>query len=256
MNTNTYECSYVEVLEILKHIPQEQYNRIPEEKILFYEKNKNKEYKYIYNEQTPNLSRKAKIILVNIYKEYIANANEKNKIEKILELNNQKQEIEKQNKFNNTEIFKAMEDKYPKAYKEVIEILKFVPEEDLVKIPKEMIEMFNKKMDKNYSFTIDLEKEFEEQILLDETKAILANIFMDYWATDQQRFEIKTKKMYEMQKLEDEKKQKYNPDALFKKEVPQINKDINEKNKLPIELKKESFYKKIIKFFKKVFHIN
>lgn len=149
-----------------------------------------------------------------------------------------------------------MEDKYPKAYKEVIEILKFVPEEDLVKIPKEMIEMFNKKMDKKYSFTIDLEKEIEEQILLDETKAILANIFMDYWATEQQRFEIKTKKMYEMQKLEDEKKQKYNPDALFIKEVPQVNKDINEKNKLPIELKKESFYKKIIKFLKKLFHIN
>lgn len=149
-----------------------------------------------------------------------------------------------------------MEDKYPKAYKEVIEILKFVPEEDLVKIPKEMIEMFNKKMDKKYSFTIDLEKEIEEQILLDETKAILANIFMDYWATEQQRFEIKTKKMYEMQKLEGEKKQKYNPDALFIKEVPQVNKDINEKNKLPIELKKESFYKKIIKFFKKLFHIN
>jgi hypothetical protein len=149
-----------------------------------------------------------------------------------------------------------MEDKYPKAYKEVIEILKFVPEEDLVKIPKEMIEMFNKKMDKKYSFTIDLEKEIEEQILLDETKAILANIFMDYWATEQQRFEIKTKKMHEMQKLEDEKKQKYNPDALFIKEVPQVNKDINEKNKLPIELKKESFYKKIIKFFKKLFHIN
>lgn len=149
-----------------------------------------------------------------------------------------------------------MEDKYPKAYKEVIEILKFVPEEDLVKIPKEMIEMFNKKMDKKYSFTIDLEKEIEEQILLDETKAILANIFMDYWATEQQRFEIKTKKMYEMQKLEDEKKQKYNPDALFIKEVPQVNKDINEKNKLPIELKKDSFYKKIIKFFKKLFHIN
>ena len=119
-----------------------------------------------------------------------------------------------------------------------------------------MIEMFNKKMDKKYSFTIDLEKEIEEQILLDETKAILANIFMDYWATEQQRFEIKTKKMHEMQKLEDEKKQKYNPDALFIKEVPQVNKDINEKNKLPIELKKESFYKKIIKFFKKLFHIN
>ena len=106
MNTNTYECSYVEVLEILKHIPQEQYNKIPKEKILFYEQNKNREYKFIYNEKMPNLSRKANAVLVNLYKEYIADSNEKNKIENILELNDKKQEIEKQKKFNNTDLFK------------------------------------------------------------------------------------------------------------------------------------------------------
>ena len=106
MNTNTYECSYVEVLEILRHIPQEQYNRIPKEKILFYEKNKNREYKYIYNEQMPNLSRKANAVLVNLYKEYIADSSEKDKIENILELNNKKQEIEKQKRFNNEDLFK------------------------------------------------------------------------------------------------------------------------------------------------------
>lgn len=60
MNTNTYECSYVEVLEILKHIPKEQYNKIPKEKILFYEKNKNDKYQYIFNEQKINLSKKNK----------------------------------------------------------------------------------------------------------------------------------------------------------------------------------------------------
>lgn len=106
MYTNTYECSYVEVLEILRHIPQEQYNRIPKEKILFYEKNKNREYKYIYNEQMPNLSRKANAVLVNLYKEYIADSSEKDKIENILELNNKKQEIEKQKRFNNEDLFK------------------------------------------------------------------------------------------------------------------------------------------------------
>ena len=106
MNTNTYECSYVEVLEILKHIPQEQYNRIPKEKIMFYEKNKSREYMYIYNEQMPNLSRKANAVLVNLYKEYIADSNEKNKIENILKLNDEKQEIEKQKRFNNEDLFK------------------------------------------------------------------------------------------------------------------------------------------------------
>ena len=79
-----------------------------------------------------------------------------------------------------------MENKYPKAYKEVIEILKYVPKEIVDKIPQEMLEMFKAKMDVNYDFKIDTNKEFEEQILLEETKAILANIFRDYWATPSQ----------------------------------------------------------------------
>ena len=35
---NSYANSYVEVLEILKHIPDNEYKKIPEEKIRFYEK--------------------------------------------------------------------------------------------------------------------------------------------------------------------------------------------------------------------------
>ena len=37
---DTYECSYVEVLEILKHIPKEEHDKIPKELIEFFEKNK------------------------------------------------------------------------------------------------------------------------------------------------------------------------------------------------------------------------
>lgn len=44
------------------------------------------------------------------------------------------------------------ENNYRKAYTEVIEILKHLPEESVNKIPKEMLSMFQKKMDKNYNF--------------------------------------------------------------------------------------------------------
>ena len=53
-----------------------------------------------------------------------------------------------------------MEDFYPKAYKEVIEILKYLPEEDVKKIPEEMINMFEKNMDKEYKYTINKNKPF------------------------------------------------------------------------------------------------
>ncbi len=151
-----------------------------------------------------------------------------------------------------------MEDNYPKAYKEVIEILKYVPEESVNKIPQELLDAFKAQMDPDYDFTVDINKNFEEQQLLSETKAILANIFRDYWATPDQKEKIEAKERYDRQKEEEEKRRKYNPDDLFKRtnEV-----DIKEKteeaniNNLPIEVKKEKFYQKIINFFKRIFNI-
>ena len=98
-----------------------------------------------------------------------------------------------------------MEDNYLKAYKEIVEILKYVPEESVNKIPKEMREMFELEMDKNYSFEIDTTKLFEEQELLEETKAILANIFRDYWATDYQKARIIEKENQDREEWERQK---------------------------------------------------
>ncbi len=149
-----------------------------------------------------------------------------------------------------------MENNYPKAYKEVIEILKYVPKESVKKIPQTMLDTFNAKMDNTYNFSIDINKSFEEQELLEETKAILANIFRDYWATPYQKERIQAKERYDWQKIEEEKKNNYNHD-IFKKNNKIDNKE-NEsiENNLPIEVKKEHFYNRIINFFKKIFNIN
>lgn len=147
-----------------------------------------------------------------------------------------------------------MEDNYPKAYKEVIEILKYVPQESVNKIPQTMIDTFKAKMDVNYDFKVDINKSFEEQQLLDETNAILANIFRDYWATPYQKERIEAKEKYDRQKAEEEKRVQYNPDDIFKKKQPKNVENYNEN--LPIEMKKNNFYQKVINFFKRFFHIN
>lgn len=105
MNNNTYACSYVEVLEILKYIPKEEYRKIPQEKIMFYENNKDNEYIYFYNKNNKVISRKAKTILINLYKNYIADIEEKSKIEEILKLNDVKLELAKTKKYNVNELF-------------------------------------------------------------------------------------------------------------------------------------------------------
>lgn len=102
---NTYSCSYVEVLEILKHIPEEDYKKIPEEKIKFYKNNMDKNYVYIYDPITPKTLRKTDAILINLYKNYIAKEDEKRKINQILKLNEMKYKQEKQKKFSPDNIF-------------------------------------------------------------------------------------------------------------------------------------------------------
>ena len=160
-----------------------------------------------------------------------------------------------------------MEDDYAKAYKEVVEILKYVPEESVNKIPTELLETFRENMDKDYRFIVDVEKSFEEQNILDETKAILANIFRDYWATEQQRERIIEKENKDREIDEARKREKYNPNDLFKNRPgihtePTPEETTNEvtngeeEDNLPVEVKKEKFFEKIIGFFKKVFHIN
>ncbi len=146
-----------------------------------------------------------------------------------------------------------MEANYPKAYKEVMEILNFVPKESVNKIPQTMIDTFKAKMDENYDFKVDINKSFEDQKLLDETKAIFANIFRDYWATPYQKERIEAKEKYDRQKIEEEKLEKYNPDEIFNKRNKIVVEEKIEEtntNNLPIEVKKEKFYEKLIKFIK------
>lgn len=137
---------------------------------------------------------------------------------------------------------------YAKAYKEVITILSYVPEEDLEKIPQEKIDFYIKNMDKDYEYMLDENKEFEEQEMSDITKAVLANIFKDYWATPYQKERIEAKEKYDIEKLEEEKRKKYNPDDIFKNRQSTI---INNNTNLPVEIKKENFFKKLINFLKR-----
>lgn len=149
-----------------------------------------------------------------------------------------------------------MEDKYPKAYKQVIEILKYVPQESVDKIPQEMIKTFKINMDDKYDFKIDISKSFEEQDILEETKAILANIFRDYWATPEQKERILEKEKKDREIEENIKREKYNPDNLFKKKQKVIQQNEEIQSNLPVEIKKKKFYEKIINFLKKIFHIS
>ncbi len=140
---------------------------------------------------------------------------------------------------------------YAMAYKEVIEILKYVPYEDVKKIPEEEIEFYRESMDKEYDYKLDMTKEFEEQEMSDITRAILANIFRDYWATPYQKERIEAKEKFDLEKIEEEKRSKYNPENMFTKQEEQV---VQEDTRAFVETEKETFLKKLIDFIKGLFN--
>lgn len=144
-----------------------------------------------------------------------------------------------------------MKENYPKAYTEVLEILKYMPTDDVNKIPKELIETLKNKKDNNYTFTIDEDQDFSKLKILNETEAIMVNIFRDYWASHEQYAKIRAKQQYDMQIIEEEKKKKYNVDNIFK-DRKERNIEYTNNNVQMIEYK-ESILKRIIIKIKNLF---
>lgn len=145
--------------------------------------------------------------------------------------------------------------KYANAYREVLEILKYIPVEDYNKIPKNKIGLFKKNANDDYSFNYNPDKTLEEQEVSKITKGIIAILFRDYWATEVQRNKIIAKQNYDRLKLEEKKKEKYNADNIFSsyyKNTP-IDNTENKQELALVETNDMKWYKKIWKFIKGFF---
>ncbi len=94
---------------------------------------------------------------------------------------------------------------YQKAFTEVYEILNYLDEESYNKIPKEVIEAIRENRNIEHNFFIDESIPFCEQKMLDETKAILFNLYRDYLTTTERRNKII---MYQNQELRIEENKK------------------------------------------------
>ena len=134
-----------------------------------------------------------------------------------------------------------------KSYKEVLTYLSLLPPTELKKIPPEKLEIYAKYMDDSYDYKIDSSRPMQSQKMMEETKAILANLFRDYFANDYQKQKILAKEKSDLQKIEQIKKEKYDPYKILEK-----------RNKNKVEIKelvvyKHSYLKELIKKIKKLF---
>ena len=138
--------------------------------------------------------------------------------------------------------------KYSNAFTEVLEILKYISKEDYEKVPLEMIEIMEDNCSKDYFVEYNPDISLTDQNISEEAQTIIAILFRDYWATPYQKERIEAKEKYDLEKLEEEKREKYNTDNIFKNKQEGT---VRENTNLPIEIKEESFFKKLVNFIKK-----
>lgn len=106
MTEVTYAQAYTEVLEVLKHLPKVQYDKIPKDKIEFYRKNCDSSYHFQLEKDLKNVSTKANAIMVSLYKDYFTSERQKETLRNILADNERKAEELKREKYNPDNLFK------------------------------------------------------------------------------------------------------------------------------------------------------
>ena len=137
---------------------------------------------------------------------------------------------------------------YSKVFKELSEIFKYIPEEQMKKIPDEIIKRIEEKKDNEYNYEVIHIEDFQNQNMLKETRAILAVLYRDYWASEEERKEIKEQERIEF--INGKVELSNNSKEIFTKKDKKIEKEAEN----AIIVYKEKFIRKIIKkiilFFK------
>lgn len=110
-----YANAYSEVLEILKYIPLEDYNKIPKNKIELFKVNANNDYSFTYNPsktlEEQKVSKITKGIIAILFRDYWATEIQRNKIITKQNYDRVKLEKEKQEKYN-ADIFENRNNRY------------------------------------------------------------------------------------------------------------------------------------------------
>lgn len=149
-----------------------------------------------------------------------------------------------------------MEQEINEAAVEINSIFDNMSTEVLNKIPLKIRNFFKNNASNTYSFEYDTTKSLNEQNIKDKTRGIIAFLYRDYICDDFEKKEYSEIYTEFLNKKEEEKRDLYNPNDLFKKadnEICENNCDNENSNYLEVINNKPSFIKrlfnKILSFF-------
>lgn len=131
-----------------------------------------------------------------------------------------------------------LDNRYKSAFKEVSEILKYMDEELVNKIPTKFITFLQENMSKEYDFKINENVALEKQNISREAENILALLYRNYWATEEEKQEFARLDEQE-RKSNDEKLQK-----IFKNTINEFDKEENKDTQI-VNVNNDNFFKKL-----------
>ena len=124
---------------------------------------------------------------------------------------------------------------FAEASAEINEILKYLPKEEVEKIPSKLREFFKEVSSKDYVTNINPNMPLDKQQIKEKTKDIIALIYRNYWCSEEERKELDQKLIENDKKFEEELREKYNPDNIFKNNVTTTKKEESEVKETKIE---------------------
>ena len=143
---------------------------------------------------------------------------------------------------------------YQRAFCEVLEILRYIPKLDYEKIPLEIIEVMEDNCSNDYCVKYNPLLSLQEQNITEEARMIIAIFFRDYWATEEQKKKILLKEKIDFEKIEEEKRNKYNIENIFQNKKNNNLEYIENIMNTQMIIKKENFWVKIINKLKSLFN--
>ena len=141
------------------------------------------------------------------------------------------------------------------TYEEVYEILSYMDKITIMRVPEEILNTIKNKRNVNFKTRIDKNDIFNEENISKEAIDFLCWIDYKYWMDENRKTKIDQIKFDKIRRYEEEKREKYATDNLFKKQDKVKNTEEVKTEEVAMVEYKESIFKRFINIIKSIFKI-
>ena len=143
------------------------------------------------------------------------------------------------------------------AFSEVKCILDFLPINYREKLPKKLLNIIDSVYDEKFKININPNIELKNQNFKENTKNIIAVLKYNYWCKDdEEKNELARMFKQNEDKYQENVREKYNSDNIFKNRINTSKNSIIEENECTaiVEVKDKSFLRKVFEKIKNLFN--